>query len=315
MNRSNTVNKKISKIKLLKNRTSKPSNLQNKKQLYKSPSLSDFLDINSKNFFIRKNKNILHQYEQFLKVREERKNGIFFSSYKKLSYEERKKNETYNMYNKSPFKDDPRLIITNYKLLKEDGIGDKNIIKNKILGVDEGFIKLPKLNKENNYIDFFHGIKTSEKNVYDSSNKTNENILSDTLITLNNNNITSNKHKFILSSLRRKKKINPMLLERGQEFFSHFGQLEKINNIQKDKSKNNSMDKGSMEYIRQQYLEKLGKQKEKYENELNYNYEIKCLDNWDFEHLTKSKDIKTDNQFKQFLDEVDNSQMKWLVEI
>ena len=318
MNPSNTVNKKNSKIKLLKNRASKPSNLQNKKLLNKSPSLSDFLDINSKNFFIRKNKNILHQYEQFLKVREERKNGIFFSSYKKLSYEERKKNETYNMYNKSPFKDDPRLIITNYKILKEDGIGDENIIKNKILGVDEGFIKLPKLNKDNNYIDFFHGIKTPEKNLYDSPNKTNENILSDTLITLNNNNntITSNNHKFISSSLRRKKKINPMLLERGQEFFSHFGQLEKINNIQKDKKiKNNSMDKGSMEYIRQKYLERLGKQKEKYENELNYNYEIKCLDNWDFEHLTKSKDIKTDNEFKQFLDEVDNSQMKWLVEI
>ena len=204
MNRSNTFNKKISKIKLLKNRTSKPSNFQSKKLLYKSPSLSDFLDISSKKFFIRKNKNILHQYEQFLKVREERKNGIFFSSYKKLSYEERKKNETYNMYNKSPFKDDPRLIITNYKLLKEDGIGDKNIIKNKILGVDEGFIKLPKLNKENNYIDLFHGLKSSNKNnTFDSPNKTNENIISNRLMTLNNESII-NKHKSILSYKKKK---------------------------------------------------------------------------------------------------------------
>ena len=315
MRRSNTSHQKKTILKLHKKKTTKFSNLSNKNLLFKSPSLSDFLNVNSKKFFIRKNKNILHDYEQFLKVREERKNGIFFSSAKKLSYEERKKNETYNMYNKSPFKDDPRLIITNYKILKEDGMGDKNVIKNKILGVDEGFIKLPKLNKENNYTEFF-GIKDSEKNLYESQNKTNENMMSDPLITLNNNSMTSNKYRYILSPFKRTEKVNPMLLERGQEFFSHFSNLKKSNTINNDKTrKNNSVEKGSMEYIRQKYLQKLGRQKEKYENQLNYNYEIKCLDNWDFEHITKSKDIKTDNEFKQFIDEVDNSQMKWLVEI
>ena len=282
----------------------------------KSPSLSDYLDVNSKTFFIQKNKNILHDYEQFLKVKEERKNGILFSSIKKLSYEERKKNETYNYYNKSPFKDDPRLIITNYKILKENDIGENNTIKNKILGVDEGFIKLPKLNKENNYIDLFHGLKLSNKNnTFDSPNKTNENIISNRLMTLNNDSII-NKHKSILSSIKRKNRINPMFLDRGQEFFSHLSKLEKNNKLNDAKSnKNNPNEKNSMELMQHKYLEKLGKQKEKYENELNYNYEIKCLDNWDFEHITKSKDIKTDNEFKQFLDEVDNSQMKWLVEI
>ena len=134
-------------------------------------------------------------------------------------------------------------------------------------------------------------------------------------MTLNNDSII-NKHKSILSSIKRKNRINPMFLDRGQEFFSHLSKLEKNNKLNDTKSnKNNSNDKNSMELMQHKYLEKLGKQKEKYENELNYNYEIKCLDNWDFEHITKSKDIKTDNEFKQFLDEVDNSQMKWLVEI
>ena len=302
------------KILIKKNKARANSSNINKKLFNKSPSLSDFLDVNSKKFFIYKNKNILLDYEQFLKVKEERKNGIFFSSIKKLSYEERRKNETYNRYNKSPFKDEPRLILTNYKVLKEESVGEKNVIKNKILGVDEGLIKLPKLNRDNNYIDLFHGFKLSEKKLNDSANKTTENISSDKLISLNNKTINPNSHKFILSSLRRKKKINPMTLERGQEFISHFGNLE--NSKSRSKLNENGLNsKSSMEAIRQKYMESLGKQKELYENELNYNYEIKCLDNWDFEHITKKKDIKTDNEFRQFLDEVDNSQMKWLVEI
>ena len=318
MKRSRTSHKQKTLIKIHKHKTKRDSSNLSDKKIIKSPSLSDFLDTNSKQFFIRKNKNILHDYEQFLKVREERKNGILFASYKKLSYEERKKNETYNLYNKSPFKNDPRLIITNYKILKEENKGNKNVLKNKILGVDEGLIKLPKLNKENNYVELFHGFQSPESTLYDTHNKTNENIIPKTLITSNNNTINGNRHKFILSSFKRKKRVNPMLLERGQEFFSYFGNLEKANNLEKNQfNKNNSTsnEKTSMEYIRNKYIEKMGKQKENYENELNYNYEIKCLDNWDFEHITKKKDIKTDNEFRQFLDEVDNSQMKWLVEI
>ena len=318
MNRPKTNYKYKSVIKLNKNKTKKNSdNFTDKESLIKTPSLSDFLDVESKKVFIRKNKYVLRDYEQFLKVREERKNGIFFSSIKKLSYEERKKNETYNMYNKSPYKDDPRLIITNYKILKEESMEEKNKIKNKILGVDEGLIKLPKINKDNNYIDYFHGIKTQDKNLSDLQNKTNENMSNERLMTLNNNNLSNNQHKLILSSLKRKKKVNPMLLERGQEFFSHFSNLDNSNSLEnkKNNKKKHSKEKYSMELVRHKYLENLGKQKEKYENELNYNYEIKCLDNWDFEHITKSKDIQTDNEFRQFLDEVDNSQMKWLVEI
>ena len=309
-------------MKLHKNKVNSTSdNFFNKKALHKTPSLSDFIDKNTKNYFLIKNKNILHDYEEFLKVKEERKNGILFSSVKKLSYEERKKNETYNMYNKSPFKDDPRLIISNYKILKENSLNENNKLnkKNKILGVDEGLIKLPKLNKESNYIEMFHGFNLSDRYAGSLQNKNKENISKDKLKTLNNaspNTIeATNKHKYILSSLRRNKKKNPMFLERGEELLSYFGNLENIKTIENNRNKDNSNDKSSLESLKHKYIEKIGKQKEKYENELNYNYEIKCLDNWDFEHITKKKDLKTDNEFKQFLDEVDNSQMKWLVEI
>ena len=311
-----------SAMKLHKNKVNSTSeNFFNKKALHKAPSLSDFIDKNSKNYFLIKNKNILHDYEEFLKVKEERKNGILFSSVKKLSYEERKKNETYNMYNKSPFKDDPRLIISNYKILKENSLNENNKLnkKNKILGVEEGLIKLPKLNKESNYIEMFHGFNLSDRYAGSLQNKNKENISNDKLKTLNNatpNTIeATNKHKYILSSLRRNKKKNPMFLERGEELLSYFGNLENIKTIENNRNKDNSNDKSSLESLKHKYIEKIGKQKEKYENELNYNYEIKCLDNWDFEHITKKKDLKTDNEFKQFLDEVDNSQMKWLVEI
>jgi len=311
-----------SAIKLHKYKVNSTSaNYHNKKTLHKTPSLSDFIDKNSKNYFLIKNKNILHDYEEFLKVKEERKNGILFSSVKKLSYEERKKNETYNMYNKSPFKDDPRLIISNYKILKEYSLNEnnKNNKKNKILGVDEGLIKLPKLNKENKYIEMFHGFNLSDRYTSSLQNKTRENISNEKLKTLNNANPNTieatNKRKYNLSSLRKNKKKNPMFLERGEELLSYFGNLENIKTVENNRNKDNSNDKSSLESIKHKYIEKFGKQKEKYENELNYNYEIKCLDNWDFEHITKKKDLKTDNEFKQFLDEVDNSQMKWLVEI
>ena len=101
-----------------------------------------------------------------------------------------------------------------------------------------------------------------------------------------------------------------MLLERGQEFFSYFAILE--NGYKTKIEKNKDKLKSLKEF--QQY-KSIEKKKESYENNLLYNYEIKCLDNWDFEHITKTNDLKNDNKFKKFLNEVDNSQMKWIIEI
>ena len=113
-------------------------------------SLSNYMDISANNFFITKNKNLLHDYDRYLQVKRERKKGIVFSALKKISYEEKKKVETFNLYNKHPFSDDPRLIMSNYNLLKDFTVEEKTVAKNRILGVDEGLIKLPKLNKDTN---------------------------------------------------------------------------------------------------------------------------------------------------------------------
>ena len=242
---------------------------------------------------------------RYLQVKREKENGVVFSALKKISLEEKKKNETFNLYNKFPFNDDPRLIMTNYNL-QNNTVKEKAVTKNRILGVDEGYIKLPKLVKENNYIDFLIGQKAFERNLFNVSKEDgddkNEN---DKMLTTGNENVLNRK-----GIIKKKPNKNQMLLERGQEFFSYFAILE--NGYKTKIEKNKDKLKSLKEF--QQY-KSIEKKKESYENNLLYNYEIKCLDNWDFEHITKTNDLKNDNKFKKFLNEVDNSQMKWIIEI
>ena len=97
-------------IKLTKKLDGKNDNT--KKELEsRGTSLTNFFDLNNKNFFVNKNKNVLLDYDRYLQVKREREKGIVFSSLKKISYEEKKKNETFNLYNKFPFNEDPRHII------------------------------------------------------------------------------------------------------------------------------------------------------------------------------------------------------------
>ena len=301
--KSSNPNKRI-KISLTKSNEIK-TNKSVKKYNGRETTLMNYIDLNKKNLFINKNKDLLLDYDRYLQVKRERENGIVFSALKKISYEEKKKNDTFNLYNKPPFNDDPRLIMTNYNL-QNNTVKEKLVTKNKILGVDEGYIKLPKLNKENNYINLFIGQNAFERTLFNDSKEDeddkNEN---DRLITTGNENILNRKRKF-------KKKVtnNQMLLDRGQEFFSYFANLE---NRYKTKSEK---DKEKLNTIKEfQKYKNIERKKESYENNLLYNYEIKCLDNWDFEHITKTNDLINDNKFKKFLHEVDNSQMKWIIEI
>ena len=101
-----------------------------------------------------------------------------------------------------------------------------------------------------------------------------------------------------------------MLLDRGQELFSYYANLE--NRFRTKSEKNMEKIKNLLEAKKYNEIEK---KKQNYENNLIYNYQIKCLDNWDFEHITKNNDLKNDSKFKKFLDDVDNSQMKWIIEI
>ena len=303
--RSKSTNpNKRNRISLTKSTEIKTNNSIKKFQR-RGTTLMNFMDINNKNFYINKNKNLLLDYDRYLQVKREKENGVVFSALKKISLEEKKKNETFNLYNKFPFNDDPRLIMTNYNL-QNNTVKEKAVTKNRILGVDEGYIKLPKLVKENNYIDFLIGQKAFERNLFNVSKEDgddkNEN---DKILTTGNENVLNRKGK-----IKKKPNKNQMLLERGQEFFSYFAILE--NGYKTKIEKNKDKLKSLKEF--QQY-KSIEKKKESYENNLLYNYEIKCLDNWDFEHITKTNDLKNDNKFKKFLNEVDNSQMKWIIEI
>ena len=268
-------------------------------------SLSNYMDISANNFFITKNKNLLHDYDRYLQVKRERKKGIVFSALKKISYEEKKKVETFNLYNKHPFSDDPRLIMSNYNLLKDFTVEEKTVAKNRILGVDEGLIKLPKLNKDTNYINLFLGHNAYDRLLITAKETKDDNLEKERILTLNENVLSKNKNIFL-----SKRNKNPSTLDRGQETFYFYANLE---NRFKTKSERN-MEK-IKNLIEARKYKNIEKRKENYENNLIYNYEIKCLDNWDFEHITKTNDLKNDSKFKKFLNDVDNSQMKWIIEI
>lgn len=268
-------------------------------------SLSNYMDLSATNFFITKNKNLLHDYDRYLQVKRERKKGIVFSALKKISYEEKKKVETFNLYNKHPFNDDPRLIMSNYNLLKDFTVEEKTVAKNRILGVDEGLIKLPKLNKDTNYINLFLGHNAFDRLLITAKETKDDNIEKERMLTLNENVLSKNKNIFL-----SKRNKNPSTLDRGQETFYFYANLE---NRFKTKSERN-MEK-IKNLIEARKYKNIEKRKENYENNLIYNYEIKCLDNWDFEHITKTNDLKNDSKFKKFLNDVDNSQMKWIIEI
>ena len=295
---------KRTKIKLTKSADIK-SNKSTKDIENKASSLANFLDLNSKNYFLNKNKNLLHDYDRYLQVKRERKKGIVFSALKKISYEEKKKNETFNLYNKYPFNEDPRLIMSNYNLLKDFTIEEKTVAKNRILGVDEGLIKLPKLNKDTNYINLFLG-HNADRNLFITSKDIKEDKKEkERMLTVNENLLNSGSNLFL-----GKRDKNPMLLDRGQEFCSYFSNLENRLKTQSEKTKEKISN-----LIEARKYRNIEKKKENYENKLVYNYEIKNLDNWDFEHITKTNDLKNDSKFKKFLNEVDNSQMKWIIEI
>ena len=268
-------------------------------------SLSNYMDLSATNFFITKNKNLLHDYDRYLQVKRERKKGIVFSALKKISYEEKKKVETFNLYNKHPFNDDPRLIMSNYNLLKDFTVEEKTVAKNRILGVDEGLIKLPKLNKDTNYINLFLGHNAFDRLLITAKETKDDNLEKERMLTLNENVLSKNKNIFL-----SKRNKNPSTLDRGQETFYFYANLE---NRFKTKSERN-MEK-IKNLIEARKYKNIEKRKENYENNLIYNYEIKCLDNWDFEHITKTNDLKNDSKFKKFLNDVDNSQMKWIIEI
>jgi hypothetical protein len=97
----------------------------------------------------------------------------------------------------------------------------------------------------------------------------------------------------------KKKKRNMTELPRGMEFMSNIGLTQNEKEILEDK-------KNIYEKMR-----------ESFENQNNYKYEIKKLENWDFEHCQKDKLRKfvSKENISQILKKPENSQMKWYLDM
>ena len=272
---------------------------KNKKILSTEPSirkLSNYISLDSKKLFLERNKSALQDYEKFLKIT------------KNINL---KTNNTKNYflehYYKYPYKENPKLIIGSYntKILGINGTSMNKKYKVDIIGVDEGYIHLPTspnneysklLNTQDN-INFEYNKDSKEqlsapklknnknKSIFNIKNKNNE------------RNITRDLFKYKLKN--KKKRINLMLLDRGEEFMSNIG-------LTKDEHGNLKETKNSIE-----------KSRENYENQNNFKYEIKKLENWDFEHFQKEalQKFVSKQNISNILKKTENSQMKWYLDM
>ena len=257
--------------------------------------LSDLINLDEKKIFLKSNKKALIAFEEFIQLQKcKSRNGQT-----KLSLHLLNINANNNL---EKFKKNPILILKSYdKNLFDE---KKRIFKNQTLGVDEGLITLPKKDLEINPYDKFFGNETSRL-------KNNLNLKS-TEEESNNNfgrkNPNNNNVLYSAKSLStRKKLINISGFERGKELVT----------VNKRYLKRKS---------EQNYINKMKKMKEDFEQQLNYNFELKKLNNWDFLNLPRDKNFelnKTGNSTKKKtsiinftnLNEADSSNMGWLLNI
>ena len=324
-----------------KNKTSFSDSCKKEKKEEKIRTLSNYLSTDKNLEFLKKNKYALKDYQKFLSFQQKSKEGKAIIN----------PNDIFlNHYNKEKYRDNPRLIISCYntEIIGIDNIDNKNQKKSKfkvnILGVDEGLIKLS--NKDNNE---FNKILLSQFSSYGNNNsnnnsKSNENIKNNIITSaqkkINNNsfdqnnnntnvkrtlyqdyfknnsktpktrkykiNITKNSNiNYYKSFSAKKSKITEQPM--AQEIISNIGI------IPDESPKNNKKAKYlKTEFNSSYHLRKL---KEKFEDQLKYNYEIKKLNNWDFEHVKNKKQKLTDKQLNIILNKAQSSQMKWYINI
>ena len=250
--------------------------------------LSDLINSNERKIFIKNNKKALICFEDFIKLNGKSRNN------NKLSLRLLNLNANSNI---EKFKKNPFLILKSYdKSLFDE---KKRKFKNQILGVDEGFITLPKNEYEYNNST---GNQTSrfrnDLNLKKVEKEKNNDYL--------RNNIS---HNLIYSAKTLSTKNNKLIkiseLDRGKELVTK----------RKKYIKRNS---------EQDYILKIKKLKEEFEKQLNYNFELKKLNNWDFLNLPRysilnknSKKIKGRKSIINFsnLNEEDSSNMGWLLNI
>ena len=139
--------------------------------------LSNYISRDINKIFLEKNKSALQDYEKFLKVIK-RNNTI----------SKKRKNNFIDHYYKSPYKENPKLIIASYntKILGNNEVPINKKYKVDIVGVDEGYIHLPPFNHN----EFGRILSEQDNYDYDENKNINENL---EIPKINNNNSKNKK--------------------------------------------------------------------------------------------------------------------------
>ena len=252
--------------------------------------LSDLINSEEKKIFIKNNKKALMCFEDFVQFQTKSRNH-------KPSLRLLNLNTNANI---EKFKKNPILILKSYdKTLFDER---KRKFKSQTLGVDEGLITIPKIDNDTNKIDNVAGIETSRfKNNLNLKNGENEDNNK-----LPKKNVSGNLIFSAKSLATRNKKITD--LERGTELVTKAKKYVKRNS-------------------EQNFIIKMEKLNEDFKQQLNYNFELKKLNNWDFLNIPKYDNISTLNRSSKFpkrrksiinfnnLNDADSSNMGWLLNI
>jgi len=254
--------------------------------------LSDLINSKEKKIFINNNKKALKCFEDFIKFQNNKTRN------NKLSLRLLNLNTNSNI---EKFKKDPVLILKSY---------DKNIFDEKkrkfkcqTLGVDEGLITIPKNEYEDNHKHI--GTETSRlfKTNLNLKNVEKEEIFNFSRKNTSNNLIQSAK---TLSGREGMTKMKISELDRGKELVTRSKKFIKRNS-------------------ESSFIIQMKKLKEDFDQQLNYNFELKKLNNWDFINLKYNNNSILKNKINkqrrksiinfQNLNEADASNMGWLLNI
>ena len=254
--------------------------------------LSDLINSKEKKIFINNNKKALMCFEDFIKFQNNKTRN------NKLSLRLLNLNTNSNI---EKFKKDPVLILKSY---------DKNIFDEKkrkfkcqTLGVEEGLITIPKNEYEENHNHI--GTETSRlfKTNLNLKNVEKEEIFNFSRKNTSNNLIQSAK---TLSGREGMTKMKISELDRGKELVTRSKKFIKRNS-------------------ESSFIFEMKKLKEDFEQQLNYNFELKKLNNWDFINLKYNNNSILKNKINkqrrksiinfQNLNEADASNMGWLLNI
>ena len=281
--------------------------------------LSNYISPRERELFITNNKKALKCYQKLINTQKKiniRKHNNILSP--------RENNTNYNMHSvnslteRKNLSSNPKLLLKTfdknlldrcYSSIDQKNIDNNNInfgTKVKFIGVEEGLISLP-----TNFSNF------QLKNQKSKLNLSNHNSYDNQIIKNINNSdedIKENtKEKYAFSEEKKlnknllssenilHQKIKQTELQRGEEYITY----NKPKNIPYKKN----------EKFKKRLSVKLKELQQKFQRQLKYNYELRRLDNWDFENLSLKKSKFNNELKKNYIIDGDNSKMEWLIKI